>query len=338
MTKRIRSIFVFTGLATSLLLLAIYPPTRSVIKTVLWGVAWAALLSPLCAVFEGFLKRGWAVALAVLSSFLFIGVLIALLLPPVIAQSVALSAQMPQILLGVQQLIERGQAFLSGYGIQLSGGGQFIAQRLSGIGAQLAQSAWHQTGALMDGLSRMLIALVLAIYFLKDREAFGYRLSMCIPLRYRKRFLAATSQMKRELFQYLKGQFTVSLFVGVMTAFLLWLLRVPYYLLLGLAMGILDIIPYYGPVLGTIPVLLFSVDMGFQHMLLALLAVVLVQQVEANLLSPRIMGSSTGVHPVAVILLLTLGSSVGGIRGMLLALPAFLAARGFLHAVRYYPG
>lgn len=152
MTKRIRSIFVFTGLATSLLLLAIYPPMRSVIKTVLWGVAWAALLSPLCAVFEGFLKRGWAVALAVLSSFLFIGVLIALLLPPVIAQSVALSAQMPQILLGVQQLIERGQAFLSGYGIQLSGGGQFIAQRLSGIGAQLGPKRLAPDGR-FDGRS-----------------------------------------------------------------------------------------------------------------------------------------------------------------------------------------
>lgn len=338
MQRKMRVWIILAGGVALLLLLMLYPPTQNVLKTVLWAAVWAALLSPVCRAFEGFMRRGPAIALSVFSVIFSIGLMIALLLPPVIEQSVSLTAQMPQMIQKVQQTAEGMQTHLREYGIQVAGGGQALAQRLSAWGAQVAQSALHQTGALFDALSRMLIALVLAIYFLRERETFCYRLSLCVPLRYRKKFLVATAQMRRELALYLKGQATVSVFVGCLTAFFLWLLGVPYYLLLGLAMGILDIIPYYGPVIGTIPVLLFSIDLGYQRMLLALLAVVLVQQLEANWLSPRIMGSSTGVHPVAVILLLTLGSSVDGIRGMLLALPLYLAGRGFCHAARYYQG
>ena len=335
--RRMRTAIILAASVGAGIWLLTYPPTRAVVNTVLWGAAFAALLSPLCNALERVMRRGLAIALSVLAALLCVSLLLALFLPPVIEQTLALSTQMPQMLQGMRGRARRRRAVWGGYGVHLSDAGEQIVQRLSEAGAQLAQGALHQTGALADGLSRLLVSLVLSVYFLRERELFGYRLSLCVPLRYRRRVLAATAGMKRELGMYLKGQLTVSLFVGVLTACLLWGIGVPYHLLLGVSMGVLNVIPYYGPVLGAIPVLLFSIGLGVERMLLALLAVLAVQQLEANWLSPRIVGASTCVHPVTVIVLLTLGGGMAGVRGMLLAMPVFLAARGFFHAMRYFP-
>lgn len=336
-TRRVRAALVLAACAGAGVALLAYPPTRAVIRTAGWGAAFAVLLSPLCGALERVMHRGPAIALSVLAALLLVCLLLALFLPPIIEQAAALSAQLPQMLQGVRAVAERTQAFWGEYGVRISDAGAQIVQRLSEAGAQLAQGALHQTGALAGALSQLLLSLVLSIYFLRERELFGYRLSLCVPLRYRRRVLAATASMKRELGMYLKGQLAVSLFVGALTACFLWALGVPYHLLLGVAMGVLNVIPYYGPVLGAVPVLLFSAGLGMERMLLSLLTVLLVQQVEANWLSPRIVGASTGVHPVTVILLLTLGGGVDGVRGMLLAMPLFLATRGFFHAMRYFP-
>jgi putative heme transporter len=128
---------------------------------------------------------------------------------------------------------------------------------------------------------------------------------------------------------YLRGQVTV----GFLIAFLVWLsltiLRVQNALALGLLSGLLEFIPYLGPVIGAIVavgVAFFQPDTPFgleawQFALLVLAVMAIVQQIEGNLLVPRIMGDALDVHPILVMVAVFIGASLAGILGAILASP-----------------
>ena len=106
------------------------------------------------------------------------------------------------------------------------------------------------------------------------------------------------------------------------------------FLLLGIVMGVCDLIPYVGPYLGGIPIVLFSLPQGLYTVLWAVVAVVAVQQAESMFLSPQLMSGVTGLHPAYVLLLLSAGGLLGGIAGMLLSLPLYVCARGAVRALQ----
>ena len=108
----------------------------------------------------------------------------------------------------------------------------------------------------------------------------------------------------------------------------LLIVGVPAWLLLGAVMGLCDLIPYLGPYLGMIPILLFSLPQGVSTALWAAAAAALVQQIESVFLSPRLMGGATGLHPVYVLLLLSAGGLLAGLPGMMAAVPCFVCLRG----------
>jgi predicted PurR-regulated permease PerM len=102
------------------------------------------------------------------------------------------------------------------------------------------------------------------------------------------------------------------------------------FLPLGLIVGVFNMIPYFGPLLGAIPALIMALPQGIGTVLLAALALFTVQQLDSMVISPRIMGALTGLHPGSVLLAITMGSSLGGIAGMLLAIPLTLAIRAII--------
>ena len=122
----------------------------------------------------------------------------------------------------------------------------------------------------------------------------------------------------------------ISLAVGGLTAAGLLLCGIPAWLLLGAVMGVMELIPYVGPFVGGAMVLLFSLQAGTGRMLWALAVVLVVQQLEGNWLSPQMMSDATRLHPVVVLLCIMMGGAVGGVAGILLAVPAVLCLRAAL--------
>ena len=121
--------------------------------------------------------------------------------------------------------------------------------------------------------------------------------------------------------------------LGGLTALGLMLCGVPAWLLLGAAMGVLELIPYIGPFLGGMLVLLFSWQNGISRLLWAMGVVILVQQLEGGMLSPQLMSDATRLHPVAVLLCVMLGGAAGGIAGILLSVPLLLCVRAALRVI-----
>jgi len=301
----------------------------ALVSQVLLGAAIAWAVSPLCKRFEGGMPRGAAALLALGVLLMGVMALFTLLLPPLVQQIALLGEQ-------ARPLVEQLRGLADGV---LDEG---FWQRAGGLAADTAgdfiQGIARRVGGLAAGLSRGVVAVVLAYYFLRDRELFLQRTAMLVPLAYRRRALLAAAAMRREVGGYLCGQGLVSLFVGSLTAIGLLCVGMPAWLALGAWMMVFDLIPYFGPVLGAIPIFLFSLPGGLPRILWAMGVVIAAQQIESNIISPRVLSGYTGLHPVEVMLALSAGGMLWGVRGLLFVLPALVALRGALRVFRYTDG
>lgn len=171
---------------------------------------------------------------------------------------------------------------------------------------------------------------VLAYYILKDRERLARSLLELIPARQRRALVALALEVDQTLAAVIRGQLLVSMTVGAVVAAGLMLLKVPYALLLGLLTGLLDIVPYFGPVAAGIPILALSLAKSPVTALWAVGLLVAANQLEGAFLQPKVMSRTAGLHPLVVIGAVLTGAEVAGIFGMLVAVPVASVVRDLL--------
>ena len=203
----------------------------------------------------------------------------------------------------------------------LGKGAEFLAGRL-----MLVISAVTERGYLI-------FSPVLAFYLLKDRKRLFSRLTQLIPSRIRRPVLQVGLAVQEALTAYARGQMAVSAVTGALTALGLLCIGVPGWLFLGAAMALCNLIPYFGPWLGALPVVLFCGGMGLKKIALGLLIVFAAQQIEGLFVSPLVIGDAARLHPGLVILSLIAGGWAAGLPGMFYALPAVLSLRATLSAL-----
>ncbi|MBR1606613.1 MAG: AI-2E family transporter [Clostridia bacterium] len=296
-------------------------------------LAWMA--KPLCARLERRLPPGLAALLALLTFFLGLAGLLWGLVPKLLEQLSLAAGAVPQLVDLLGEGLDRLSQSALFSRLQITGASlDELLQKAGAAAIDAVPLLVQRLASLGQTLARAVLAPVLAFYFLRDRESFCFQASLLIPLKSRKRLLTALREMRREIAAYFRGQLLVSGAVGLLTALALLLVGVPAWLLLGALMGLCDLIPYAGPYIGAVPVILFSLPQGLYTALWALLAVAAVQQIESIFLSPRLMSGATGLHPAFVLLLLSFGGMVAGLAGMLLSLPLFVCLRGAVRALR----
>ncbi len=302
---------------------------RRLAGQMLLALALTGLALPLARRLEKKWNRSLAAGVSVAGLMAVILGAVGLLAPPLISQASFLIVQAPQLLDDLLRLLE--QLSRQEWAMRLGLNESMLRQGLLTVAGWAAGSLpglIQGIGAGMDVLSRAILSPVLAYYFVRDRETFCYHLSLWIPLKHRKRVLAALREMRREAGGYGRGQALVAGAVAAFTALGLMLAGVPGWLVLGALMGVCEFIPYIGPLIGGLPIALLAFPLGWRTFFRAMGLTVLVQQIEGYFLSPRLMAGATGLHPVAVLLLLSAGGTLGGLMGMVAAVPAFVCARG----------
>jgi len=159
-------------------------------------------------------------------------------------------------------------------------------------------------------------------YVLKDKDAGVYAFYDLIPHPIRidvRRILRIASDVLND---YIRGQLLLGLAVGTATTLGLALVGAPYWLLFGVINGFTELIPVLGPIIGAIPGLIIAAFTGDVGLFLKILAVyIVVQLAENNLLVPKIQGDSVKLHPAIIILALIVGGEVGGLLGVIVAVP-----------------
>ena len=153
---------------------------------------------------------------------------------------------------------------------------------------------------------------------------------MLIPKRYRLTIYSLAKEINLIIYGFIRGQLVNAGLVGLLISGGLALLGIKYSLFIGLLAGLFDIIPYFGPIIGFIPASVLALAKSPISVVWVLVIFVLVNQIEANIISPKIIGERVGLHPLAVIFAIFAGGELMGIIGMLIAVPAAAVVRVLL--------
>ncbi len=165
------------------------------------------------------------------------------------------------------------------------------------------------------------IVPILTFYFLRDKGKIKRGFLKLLPVSWEKDAAQLLQKMDESMIRFIKGQLWVSLMIGIGTFGILYFLGIRYAPVFAVFNGILNIIPYFGPILGAVPILLFVLVSSPSKAGLTLLLLWILQQVESSVISPKIMGNSTGLHPAVIVLAIFAGEKLFGISGMFLAIP-----------------
>lgn len=171
-----------------------------------------------------------------------------------------------------------------------------------------------------------LLGLFISFYLLKDYEFFGRIYNKIMLLFFSREKLSSINSVIGEINQvvsrFIRGQLLDSLIVGLLSSIGLTIIGLDFAIIIGFAAGIANIIPYIGPIVGSIPAIIIGIlSPNPMVAVWAVVVFVIVQQLDSIVISPKIVGDSIGLHPVFIILAITIGGSVAGILGMLLSVP-----------------
>jgi len=208
-----------------------------------------------------------------------------------------------------------------------------LLQLITGFASRSAQQMLGIAFGLASGFAStfvwLIFTLVVSFWLLKDSNQIGRFFYGLVTPGYRVDAGALLTSIGAVWDSFFRGLLLLSLTVGVMTGVLMWLLGVKNALLLGILAGVLEVVPTIGPIIACIPAVAIAYFQGSTYLplgngwfaLLVLGVYVLVQQVENNLLAPRIIGGSVRIHPLIVMMGAIAGYAVGGIVGAFLAAP-----------------
>lgn len=191
-------------------------------------------------------------------------------------------------------------------------------------------------GTLVAGpLVWLIFILIVSFWLVKDADKMSSFLDGFIPLDYREEIERLRGKLADVWNSFFRGLLLLSFTVGVITGVTMWLVGVKNAVLLGMLAGLLEVVPTLGPIIAAIPGIAIALFQGSAHLpigsgwfaLLVLGLYVMIQQVENNLLTPRIIGASVKIHPLLVLVGAIGGYSIGGILGAFLAAPVIGTSR-----------
>ncbi|WP_085991823.1 AI-2E family transporter [Oceanobacillus senegalensis] len=192
---------------------------------------------------------------------------------------------------------------------------------------------------IFDMIITITVIPVLVFYFLKDFDKIKTSINRFIPKKYREKTSKMIHAIDDSLGDYIRGQLIVCVFVGLTALILFKFLKLEYALLLAIIMGITNIIPYFGPIIGAIPaiVISFTTTNSIKMVIFVSIGIFVIQVIEGNLLSPYIVGKSVAIHPVAIIFVLLLGGQLFGVIGMILAVPVLSIIKVVMNHILAFP-
>lgn len=330
-SRRLRTVLI---LAVLLLvgLVAWYVP--SVLTTLVGGFALALVLSFPVRWLSRLVPRG----LAIFGSFLLLLGLIVLasliLVPLVTDQLTAFAEALPSIASTAEQALRETLNFFQQRGLLPSDSDE-VASR---VREDLTNAARSVAGNVLGGALGVItgtfsFALTLfgvifvGAYLLVDVRRFKAAYLRAAPHGYRRDFLTLWDAFGYSLSKYLGGLALVLAIQGAVSAAGLFLLGVPYALLLGVWVSITAVIPYLGAWIGAIPAVLVALTISPTTALLTAILFLGIQQLEGNFLTPQIQGDTLRVHPILVFLAVIVGGGLAGIVGVIVAVPSLAVLR-----------
>jgi len=293
-------------------------------ETVIVIFAFAAILAFLLSYpvrwLQRFLPRGIAVIVVFLISLVLIISLTVTVGLSIISQAQQLINSVTLFLNSLIPLTERLEEFLRNRNVQVDLNAiqqQLQNQIFTGISIGLTYSLSTIQIFFANFLNLILIAVV-AFFMLLDGQRLWSFILKIVPRNHRNRFALI---VKRKFLGFVRGQLTLMLFLISSTLIVFLVLQVPFSLVLATIIGVFDTIPGIGATLGVSIVFLIVLSQSVWLAIKVLIACIVLQQIQDNLIAPRVMQGSLNVNPVVIFFALLVGARVAGLLGIFLAIP-----------------
>ena len=299
-------------------------------------------------------KRQFGVIIVYISVVLIFGVLIVSVIPKTINEISKLLASLPEM---VDTLTKNVNSFLTDifakFNIELPDNfidfykesnpkvegnvetPQIVSNILNSMKKTINDLVTKAQGSLMGSLSgvfskvygfvtsafRLVLIIIFSFYFSVDKEKFTHKVRKSMPNKYREDITYLANRIDIALQQFIRGRMLLAIFVGVLTMVYLLILRVDFAIIIGLITCVADIIPFIGPFLGCVPAVLFAFMDSPIKAFWVLILFILVQWIENNILAPKLIGDSTGLNPLIILISIIIGGGIFGVWGMVISVP-----------------
>ena len=304
-------------LVTLRLVIDTLTPLAHVLLIAAFGGVLTISLAPLVARLDRWMPRRAAVVIVFFGTLLSIIGLVVVLVWQLATEGQRLGGQLSAL---VDALEGKNTVVIGFYDLP-----QNIQESLRQLFGPIAATMAERSAGLAIGIASSLVDLVLVLvvtfYFLLDERRIRVALFRTVEPQRRPAVRRVFQEVSRVFGAYVRAQLVLALSIGVLVGAALLVLGVPYALFLAIFAAIAELIPMIGPIAGAIPALLVAATMPFPAILWVAAAFLVIQQLESNVLMPRLSGNAVGLHPVGSILALALGFELWGVVGALFAVP-----------------
>jgi len=314
---------IWAGLAVALLYFVYL--IRGIFLSLILAVILAYLLHPLVRMVESRgASRTMSIFIVFTAMFFVTAGLVLYGMPHIIAQLDEVREVVPRYTMEVKKLTASLQLQYARAGIP-EALREIIDERIMWLEQALIRQAERVVEGILNlagYIFNVILAPIFAYYLLKDVEMFSQQVVSIIPAHRRHEVLALGREISKVVDSFVRGYLLVSVITGFLTYLALLMLKMEFALMLGVFAGLTNLIPYFGPFIGAIPAVALAMLVSKWQVLKVIIAFVVIQQVEASIISPKILGDRVGLHPLLVILVLLAGGKLYGLTGLILAVPA----------------
>lgn len=250
-----------------------------------------------------------------------IGFTVYAIIPPFMQQIGEIAGSLPelapQIDSAYQYVTQRSDASLTA-DLQAS-----VASFDDGV-SQITSGVYNAVVGLFGSIAALLLVLVLAFYMTVDEDGIKKFIRSTAPIQYQPYLVQKVNKIQMKMGAWLRGQLVVMLALGVLSFIGLAALGVPYALVLAVLAALFALIPFLGPILGAIPAVFFAYTDAPWKAIAVIAVYTVIQQLEGQIITPKVMEKAVGLSPIVVIVAMLIGAKLGGIIGIVLAIPATL--------------
>ncbi len=311
---------------------------KEAFRPVIYAVVIAYLLDSLVTFFTRMLRvrRCQGILLACIITVGVIGFAIYKLLPKILENISSIVYFIMEGNLDIVQIVTDVKNKIDNYYVQLAA--KYILEASESVIRMLNNFLTGSAGILLGfaaniGASTVTIvtSFIINIYMLIEKEdilARGKRFiyAFC-DNRNATKVIHIFSLANRTFKSFLNGKLLDSMIVSIICSLAFFVFKVPYALLMGTIIGTFNLIPYFGPIIGSVPVVAVSFFVDAPKALTAMLIIIVVQQLDANFLDPKIVGGNVGVSPLWIIASVTVGGNLFGLPGMILGVPTVVTVK-----------
>ena len=276
------------------------------------------------------IPKGLGLLIIYLILFAIFGLVIGLMIPPIVHELRELIQSLPLYWGKISDWLRWFKASIDPNLLQQMEGG---LKTFHSALALTAGGIFSTLGNFLTSIISFFLVLVITFYIVVQEDSSLKVIRSLVPSKYQPFFLQLLTKTRKRISLWFKGQIILCFIIGIMSYLGLLILGIKYALILALLAGLLELIPYLGPILSAIPAVFFAFIQSPFLGVLVIVLYLLIQQLENHLIAPKVIQKTVGLNPLVSIFVLLVGGKLGGFLGILLAIPLTLVVVVFLENI-----